>query len=82
MQDNQLTDALVHLGRDPLLSKGSVNLPVFQSSTILFDCLADFEQARDQRYQHGTLYYGRYGHPASFELENMMARLEGGDGAT
>ena len=81
MDSNKLSDALVHLGRNSGISKGSVNLPVFQSSTILFDTLADFEYARDHRYECGTLYYGRYGHPASFELEKMMAELEGGDSA-
>ncbi|MEM7428155.1 MAG: cystathionine beta-lyase [Pseudomonadota bacterium] len=75
-----LTDSLVHLGRNPQISGRAVNLPIYQSSTMLFDTVAEFEQARETRYETGTLYYGRYGNPATFELENMMAELEGGDG--
>lgn len=75
-----MTDALVHLGRGPALSGRSVNLPIHQGSTMLFETLAEFEAAREQRYEQGTLYYGRYGNPASFELEEMMTELEGGHG--
>ncbi len=78
--DTKLTNALAHLGRNPAISGRAVNLPIYQSSTMLFDTLAEFEQAREERYEPGVLYYGRYGNPASFELEAMMARLEGGDG--
>lgn len=76
----KLTNALAHLGRNPAISGRAVNLPIYQSSTMLFDTLAEFEQAREERYEQGVLYYGRYGNPASFELEAMMAALEGGDG--
>ncbi len=76
----KLTNALTHLGRNPAISGRAVNLPIYQSSTMLFETLAEFEQAREERYEQGVLYYGRYGNPASFELEAMMAALEGGDG--
>ncbi len=75
-----VTDALVHLGRGPKNAGRAVNLPIHQGSTLLFDGLADFEAARAGRYEKGTLYYGRYGNPASFELEQAMAELEGGHG--
>lgn len=78
--ETKLTDALAHLGRNPAISGRAVNLPIYQSSTMLFDTLAEFEQAREERYEQAVLYYGRYGNPASFELESMMAALEGGDG--
>lgn len=77
--ETKLTNALTHLGRNPAISGRAVNLPIYQSSTMLFDTLAEFEQAREERYEQGVLYYGRYGNPASFELEAMMAALEGGD---
>jgi cystathionine beta-lyase len=77
---SNLSDALVHLGRGPQEAGRAVNLPIMQGSTMLFDRLKDFEAARDARYRHGTLYYGRYGNPASFELENAVAALEGGAG--
>ena len=80
VKDASLSDALVHLGRGNPVSGRSVNLPIDQSSTLLFDTLAEFEAARAGRYQHGTLYYGRYGNPVSFALERMMATLEGGSG--
>jgi len=75
-----LSDALVHLGRGPQTPGRAVNLPITQGSTMLFDTLADFETAREHRYRPGTLYYGRYGNPASFELESAITALEGGAG--
>ena len=79
-KNDRLADALIHLGRGPAVAGRSVNLPIDQSSTLLFDKLADFQAAREARYQQGTLYYGRYGTPVTFALEEMMARLEGGHG--
>ena len=79
-KDKSLTNALAHLGRGPAFPGRSVNLPIDQSSTLLFDTLAEFQAAREARYEQGTLYYGRYGNPVSFELERMMAALEGGHG--
>ena len=78
--DRNLTNALIHLGRDNQSNGRSVNLPMYQASTMLFNTLEEFEQARDSRYEKGTLYYGRYGNPATFELESMMAELEKGAG--
>jgi len=75
-----MTNALVHMGRGPAADGRAVNLPIVQGSTMLFDTLASFEQARETRYEKGTLYYGRYGNPASFELEHTLATLEGGHG--
>ena len=80
VKDSAFANALAHLGRGPAVAGRSVNLPIDQSSTLLFDRLADFEAARAGRYEQGTLYYGRYGTPASFALERMMAALEGGHG--
>lgn len=79
-EDHSLSNSLVHGGRGPSEPGRSVNLPVHQASTLLFDTLGEFEAAREARYEHGTLYYGRYGTPPTFELERMMAALEGGHG--
>ncbi len=79
-QPNNITNELVHLGRDSVTNGRSVNLPVHQTSTILFNSLEEFEAARNDRYEKGTLYYGRYGNPATFELENMISELEEGAG--
>jgi cystathionine beta-lyase len=75
--DVPLSDALVHLGRGAKTPGRAVNLPIAQGSTMLFDTLSAFESARIARYDHGTAYYGRYGTPASFELESAIAELEG-----
>ena len=80
IQANNITNELVHLGRDNQSNGRAVNLPIHQTSTMLFNSLEEFETARDVRYEKGTLYYGRYGNPATFELENMMAELEEGAG--
>ncbi|GAB5468406.1 MAG: cystathionine beta-lyase [Rhodospirillales bacterium] len=75
-----VSDALVHLGRGAADSGREVNLPLHQGSTMLFNSLAEFEAARAARYDSATLYYGRYGNPASFALEEAIATLEGGAG--
>ncbi len=78
--ETDLTNTLVHLGRGPNDCGRPVNLPIHQSSTILFEKLEAFQAARDARYDPGTLYYGRYGNPATFELETMISALEGAHG--
>lgn len=80
-QEPKITDAFVHLGRGPSNEGRQVNLPIVQGSTVLFNTLSAFEAARDSRYEPGTLYYGRYGNEATFELEAMIAQLEGAEGA-
>lgn len=79
-QNPELSNSLVHLGRGPKTPGRPVNMPISQGSTMLFDSLSAFEAARDARYEHGTNYYGRYGTPASFELETAIAALEGAAG--
>ncbi|MEM7056665.1 MAG: cystathionine beta-lyase [Pseudomonadota bacterium] len=76
-----ISDALVHMGRGPATDGRQVNMPIVQGSTVLFNTLSAFETARDARYDPGTLYYGRYGNEATFELERMVTELEGGAGA-
>lgn len=77
-----IQDVLARHGRATGGSGRLVNLPIEQGSTLLFDDVAAFESARASRYEHGTLYYGRYGTPARFALEAMMAELEGAEGCT
>ena len=72
-----LSDDLVQMGRPARIDGRHVNMPIELGSTIVFDTLAAFEAARDARYDTGTMYYGRYGNAASFELEAMLAQLEG-----
>lgn len=75
-------DHLVQAGRPPREEGRHVNMPLELGSTMVFDTLDAFEAARDARYESGTMYYGRYGNAAVYELENMLAKMEGADGVT
>ena len=74
--DSPIADSLVQMGRPARDEGRQVNLPIELGSTIVFDELASFEDARDRRYESGTLYYGRYGNTASYQLEQVLAKLE------
>lgn len=65
------------LGRDPEANFGIVNPPVYRASTVLFPTLERMEAARPN---HGV-YYGRYGTPTTFALEETVAGLEEAAGA-
>lgn len=59
---------------------GIVNPPVFHASTVLFRNCDELE-ARSRALFSGEdqiMYYGRFGTPQSFELQNTLAHLEGG----
>lgn len=71
---------LVHGFYDPHEFGGVVNPPVFRASTMLF---RDYDEldARLRAVSAGeddVMYYGRYGNPQTFELQRMLAHLEGG----
>jgi cystathionine beta-lyase len=67
---------LVTAGRRPAEHFGVVNPPVYHASTVLFPTLAALEEA--QTHPYDGVYYGRYGTPTSFAIEEAMAELEGG----
>lgn len=69
--------ALTQLGRDPERYDGVVNMPVYRASTVLFPSLAALEAASRRPFE-GT-FYGRFGTPTTFALEEAMAALEGAD---
>ncbi|MGB3132978.1 MAG: cystathionine beta-lyase [Candidatus Macondimonas sp.] len=69
--------ALTQLGRDPERFDGVVNMPVYRASTVLFPSLAALEAASRRPFE-GT-YYGRFGTPTTFALEEAMGDLEGAD---
>ena len=62
---------LVNAGRDPHLSHGFVNPPVYHASTLLYPNAED-QVAHRSRYQ-----YGRRGTPTTEALEGALAALEG-----
>ncbi|PHZ83390.1 cystathionine beta-lyase [Paremcibacter congregatus] len=66
-------------GRNPEFTHGSVNTPVYHTSTVTFDTVKDMKRAIAKRHQ-GVPYYGRRGNPTTFALEQAMCDLEGADG--
>ncbi len=77
-----LADCLVQDGRPDRVEGRHVNMPIELGSTMVFDSFAEFDAARDARYESGTLYYGRYGNAATYKLEQMLAKLEGAEAIT
>jgi cystathionine beta-lyase len=69
---------LVTAGRDPQSNHGVVNPPVYHASTITFPTLAALEDKARRRFEDGVTYYGRYGTPSTFALEDAVAAVEGG----
>ncbi|MCC5860871.1 MAG: cystathionine beta-lyase [Gammaproteobacteria bacterium] len=69
---------LAHAGRDRQLSAGTVNIPPFRCSTVLFEDLAAFE---DHSRGGQTFRYARDGTPTARALESAYAELEGAAGA-
>lgn len=70
-----LSTRLAHAGRDPAGHAGSVSIPPYRTSTVLFPSL-DALEARDP--DHLGVRYGRLGTPSSHAFEEAMAALEGG----
>ncbi len=72
-KDDTLT---VHAGRHPEQQFGAVNPPVYHVSTVTFPTVAALEAASKHPFE--GVYYGRYGTPTTFALEEAVAALEGG----
>lgn len=64
------------LGRDPEAYHGSVNIPVYHASTILYPTVAALKKAGQSEY--GKVSYGRHGTPTTFALQETVAEIEGG----
>jgi cystathionine beta-lyase len=75
----RIATEVAHVGRDPRRFLGAVNTPVFRASTILFDTMAELEQAT--RGQLPGVTYGLHGLPTVSDLAAALARLEGGHAA-
>jgi len=70
-------DTLVtHAGRHPEDAHGVVNPPVYRASTVTFPTVEALEGGYAKRFD--TVYYGRYGTPTTFALEEACAAIEGG----
>ena len=70
---------LVSLGRDPKRDSGSVNPPVFRTSTVLFPDYATYRDYQAGKNAHRG--YGRNGSPNTDGLEQALTTLEGADHA-
>lgn len=81
MSDDSLRDDTVigHAGCHPRDNHGIVNPPVYRASTVLFPSVAALEAGIRNKFDQ--VYYGRYGTPTTFALEEAVAALEGGDRA-
>ena len=66
------------LGRDPAANHGVVNPPVYHASTILHESAAALKEATFGPREYGKTYYGRYGTPTTFPLQDSIAALEQG----
>ncbi len=71
MNDDTL---LVMLGRRSEEHYGCVNPPVYRTSTVLYPTIDALQRAKP----HAGVYYGRFGTPTTFALEEAVAALEGG----
>lgn len=67
---------LAHSGREPEAHHGSVNPPVYHTSTFLFPSVEALEAGDAHPYD--VYNYGRTGTPTSDALEKALAELEGG----
>lgn len=66
---------LAHSGRSNE-RPGPINVPVYRASTVVFESVEATEHATQSRFE--GLYYGRFGTPTTFALEETVATLEGG----
>ena len=74
------TRAITH-GRTSAEHHGAVNTPVYHASTILHPDVESFETRHDPSTNRRKVIYGLLGTPTSFDLEEVLADLEGGHDA-
>ena len=67
---------LIELGRKSFENFGIVNPPIYRTSTVLFKNTKDLGKAIKNRFNQ--TYYGRYGTPTTFALENAISGIEKG----
>ena len=61
-------------GKRKKLSNGFVNSPIYKGSTVLFNTVEEM-QSKMKKKNSQTLFYGRFGSPATFEFENASPSL-------
>ncbi len=70
---------LGHAGRNPSQHHGTINMPVFRASTIVFPDLETYGTRPADDYK--TPRYGIHGTPTTWALEEAVAKMEGGHNA-
>jgi cysteine-S-conjugate beta-lyase len=68
---------MVHSGRCPEKHDGTVNLPVYHASTIIFPSLEDFKKRAEADKKYRGVRYGAYGTPTTFSIADAVSELEG-----
>jgi cysteine-S-conjugate beta-lyase len=70
---------IVHSGRHPEDYQGAVNPPVFHTSTVLSQSVDEHRRRRRDWLQDlPVTFYGRFGTPTTYALQEAIAALEGG----
>ena len=64
------------VGRKPFENFGIVNPPIYRTSTVLFKNTKELGKAITNRFNQ--TYYGRYGTPTTFALEEGITEIENG----
>jgi cystathionine beta-lyase len=68
-----------HAGFDPASHNGTVNPPVYHTSTVIFPTVEALERGETKPFE--GMRYGRVGTPTSKAFEDAVTALEGGYGA-
>jgi cystathionine beta-lyase len=69
---------LVHAGRDPATHRGTVNMPVYRTSTVVFPTLQAYRTRNEGERRWDGVSYGARGTPNALALCEAVAGLEGG----
>ena len=72
---SNLETKLVHAGRKPRYTQGSVNTVVQRASSLVFPTVADKKHATKNRYK-GELFYGRRGLKAEQVVISILVGLQ------
>lgn len=62
-------------GKRKKISNSFVNSPIYRGSTVLFDNVEEM-QTKIKKKNTQTLFYGRFGNPATFEFEAAIADID------
>lgn len=67
---------LTHVGRNPAQTHGTVNTPVYRTSTVVFADLESYEHRDPDDFK--SMRYGIHGTPTTWAFEEAVAKMEGG----